>query len=475
MSARRPPSPNSDRPALYWQAALACFVIAALAGTLFRFGLVAGGLPFELTFDNVRRAHSHLMFFSWVTPALMALMVVRLERRLAHASEQARSGSASADQTGFGRPMYATIAVNIALGLASFVPFLLDGYGTTSVFGISMPLTIILSTLSIFAWYAFAWLYWRKRRTLARTTSLTLWDLAVVALVISSLGTWVRGAQMGMGVEDPFWTNGSVHFFLGLFSDGWLAVGAMGLVYDHLNPNAGGASFMGARRWLTALIVAGLPLTFVLGMPSRVVPSQLWALASVAGLVAGVGFVGHAVLLWRDSSPVDDRGRQAGFWRLAIGALGLKGLAQMLFIVPPLAVWAEGAGLRLMYLHLLFLGFVTLVLLESARLSLRNVSVRHVRLMQASVAVLLVTMLPTTGLWPASLIGKSSLWLTAIGSLVPVGAAVWILLTSSRGGYRARPAASKTRRPPLDGRSDGPPPHSAAPRAAGPTVVDDPR
>ncbi|MFP4598319.1 MAG: hypothetical protein ACLFVJ_08705 [Persicimonas sp.] len=470
MSARRPPSPNPDRPILYWQAALACFVIAALAGALFRFGLVAGGLPFELTFDNVRRAHSHLMFFSWVTPALMALMVVRLDRHLAIASDRAGSGRASSGQTGFGRPMYAVLAVNIVLGLASFVPFLLDGYGTTSVFGVSMPLTIILSTLSIFAWYAFAWLYWRKRRTLERTTSLALWDLAVVALVISSLGTWVRGAQMGMGVEDPFWTNGSVHFFLGLFSDGWLAVGAMGLVWDHLKPSGGGAAFEGARRWLTALIVVGLPLTFVLGMPSRIVPADLWALAGVAGLIAGAGFVGHAVLLWRSA-----REREAGLWKLAIGALGLKGLAQMLFIVAPLAVWAEGAGLRLMYLHLLFLGFVTLVLLESARLSLRNIRVQHLRLMQASVVVLLVAMLPTTGLWPASLIGKPSLWLTAVGSLVPVGAAIWILFASSQGINRARPAGSKTRRPPVDGRSDGAPPHPAAPRPAGPTVVDDPR
>ena len=33
-----------------------------------------GGLPGGLAYVNVRHAHSHLMFFGWVTPALMGLI-----------------------------------------------------------------------------------------------------------------------------------------------------------------------------------------------------------------------------------------------------------------------------------------------------------------------------------------------------------------------------------------------------------------
>lgn len=55
-----------------WTAAVACFVLAAAAGTLFRFGPLVG-LPWGLEAGNLRHAHSHLMFFSWVTPAIMAL------------------------------------------------------------------------------------------------------------------------------------------------------------------------------------------------------------------------------------------------------------------------------------------------------------------------------------------------------------------------------------------------------------------
>ncbi|QDG50313.1 hypothetical protein FIV42_06070 [Persicimonas caeni] len=426
----------------YWILALGCFVLAALAGTAFRVGFTTGALPFELAFDNVRRAHSHLMFFSWVTPALMALMVSRLDRRL---------------REGFGRPMEWVLGANLVLGLCSFLPFALDGYKTTGVLGVEMPLSIIFSTASMFAWYAFAWLYWKRTRALRRDTTLALWDVAVVALVVSSIGAWARGALMGMGVEDVFLTDGAVHFFLGLFSDGWLGIALLGLVHDHL-----GVEMRGKRGWLTWLIVAGLPITFLLGMRSAIVPHELRQMAALGGLMVGVGFVGHTVVLWRA------RRARSGLWRMVLVFLGLKGLAQMLFIVPAVAAWAETAGLRIMYLHVLFLGAVSLGLVESARRTWGNVRPRHSRWMQAAVVGLLVTMLPTTGLWPPQLLGAYRLWIAAVGSLLPIAAAVWILaaqpklLSTRPRNARAQPTDEKTRRSPLDDHTHGASSHLAA-------------
>ncbi len=433
----------STRWSRYWLYALVCFVLAGLTGTLFRLGFASGTLPFELAFDNVRRAHSHLMFFSWVTPALMALMAARLDKRLPE---------------GFGRAMHVVIASNLVLGLCSFVPFLLDGYKTTSLFGRELPLSIIFSTASMFAWYAFGWLYWKKTRDLPRDTTLALWDIATVALFVSSAGAWARGALMGLGVEDPFLTDGVVHFFLGLFSDGWLGLAALGLVHDHL-----GVQMRGRQRWLTALMVVGLPVTFLLGMPSAIVPQTLRQLGAIGGLMVGVGFVGHAVVLWRG------RAQSAGMWSAALVFVGLKGTAQMLFIVlivPAVAAWAEMAGLRIMYLHVLFLGAVSLALVESARLTWGNVRRAHSRWMQAAVVGLLVTMLPTTGLWPTRLFGAADLWITAAGSLLPIFAAVLILLTQP-GTDSAQPADQETRRTRLDDRPHGAPSHLAASRPPG--------
>ena len=60
-----------------WQGALAFFVLAGLTGVLFRFG-VAEGVTFGFNLGYIRHAHSHTMYFGWVTPALMALIASRL-------------------------------------------------------------------------------------------------------------------------------------------------------------------------------------------------------------------------------------------------------------------------------------------------------------------------------------------------------------------------------------------------------------
>ncbi len=443
----------------WWAAALACFILAGSTGAFFRFSMAHGALPMGLHFDNVRRAHSHLMFFSWVTPALMALVAARLERR---------------PTVVFGRAVRRIIAAAIALGLASFVPFLLAGYTPMDLGGHAVPLSIIFATAEMFTWYAFAVVYRRRTRGVPRDSALALWDIAVIAMVLSSVGAWARGALVGMHVTDPFWTNAAVHFFLGIFSDGWLAVAALALVHDHL-----GVQMRGRQRWLTALIAVGLPMTFVLGMPPSVVPPALWSLATVAGLLVGAGFVGHAVVLWRAARRrwAEPNGR---LWAAAIACFALKGLAQMMFIVPVVSGWAEGAGLRILYLHVLFLGAVTLTLVESARQTWGNVTARHSRSMQVAVGLLLVTMLPTTGLWPSAWVGMGGLWITAAGSVLPIACAVWMLLyiaaiARQRTPDAPRPTRQKARWARLDDRPDAAPSLPAPARARGPRLVDDAR
>ena len=55
----------------YYLMALAVFVLAGATGAFMRFGLLYGMAG--LSYANVRHAHSHLMYFGWVTPALIAL------------------------------------------------------------------------------------------------------------------------------------------------------------------------------------------------------------------------------------------------------------------------------------------------------------------------------------------------------------------------------------------------------------------
>src|SRR5690625_7783009 len=60
-----------------WQLSLFSFLVAAFTGFLYRYGLFYP-LPGDLGFANIRHAHSHLMFFNWITPPLLSWMVAAL-------------------------------------------------------------------------------------------------------------------------------------------------------------------------------------------------------------------------------------------------------------------------------------------------------------------------------------------------------------------------------------------------------------
>ena len=57
---------------------LGALVIAAWTGVLMRFGMVYGFPGWAQNFGAIRHAHSHLMYFGWVTLALMAMIWQRL-------------------------------------------------------------------------------------------------------------------------------------------------------------------------------------------------------------------------------------------------------------------------------------------------------------------------------------------------------------------------------------------------------------
>ena len=48
--------------------------VAAATGALLRFGLIWGMPTWTTSYTAIRHAHSHLMYFGWVTLALMALI-----------------------------------------------------------------------------------------------------------------------------------------------------------------------------------------------------------------------------------------------------------------------------------------------------------------------------------------------------------------------------------------------------------------
>ena len=378
-----------------WMGALACFVVAGATGVLFRIGVLVG-LPAGLQFGNVRHAHSHLMYFGWVTPAIMALVAAYLPA--------------------LGR-LKSVIRAVLVLAVLSYPPFLLYGYGLAPIGTMRLPFSVVLAGLNILAWYIFVALYVRRRRELRPRRARAFWDAALVFLVVASLGAWGLGLVQAMAPDDPFWFAAALHLFLDLFADGWLLLGVLGLAAATMVDSSSPLLRRGRR-----LVIAGLPLTFLLGIPVNLVPPGLRLVGSAGGVLSGLGLLGIVGALWR--------GAEAGarrVWAVPIGLLAVKALAQLGVAVPDVAAWAYGAGLRILYLHVLLLGVVTLGLLAAARCVWGVRAVPGRCYVTAAVLFLLLTLLPLTPLWPAVGRGQIALYGAVLGALMPVVAMAVLL------------------------------------------------
>ncbi|MBW6455155.1 MAG: hypothetical protein K0A98_04645, partial [Trueperaceae bacterium] len=262
-----PPSPPDETPLRRaFVAAIACFVLAAAAGTLMRFGMIHG-LPYGWQHVNVRFAHTHLMYFGWATPALFALIGSVVARRTARPLPRA---------------FHAALWASLAAGVLSFVPFLLSGYQPTDVAGLRLPLSMIASTLAILAWTAWAASYaaatWQLRRDL---TLLTL-DAAILTMLVATTGAWGLAAAAFSPVASGTLMDRLVHLYLSLFSNGWFALGAIGL----LLAEAGARVDERLGRPALALLLGG---TLVAAF-SELLAAPAWLLAA-ARFAAAYGLV----------------------------------------------------------------------------------------------------------------------------------------------------------------------------------------
>ena len=395
-----------------WLSALALFVLAGTTGAFMRFGNIYG-FPWGLQFANVRHAHSHLMYFGWVTPALMALIAAQLPAVT-------------------GRPLSNRFRWPIIMaligGLLAYIPFLLYGYRPAIINGRQIPLSVIFAGLNIAAWYFFIWRYWQETRGSARNYPLQLWDGALVFLFYASIGGWGLAIITRTAIEDPFYSLAFTHIFLDTFAFGWFLLGLLGLIYTS-NPAVAGSKL--ARASIN-LAVIGMPVIFLLGMPQHVVPPGLHWIGALGGLLVAAGLVGHIVVLW----PL--AGRK---WKAPLFFLGLTAVTLLATLSPSAARWATIAGLRIPYLHWLLLGFVTLGLVSAAQEKWGEEAIPGRRWMTFAVILLIISLMPLTSLWPPLLRGLWTRHFNAWASIGPalVGAGILITVWLRRDN---RPAAA---------------------------------
>lgn len=381
-----------DRLRWTWHTVLGVFILAALTGSLLRFWMLLG-FPDGVQFPNVRHAHSHLMYFGWVTPALMALITARLPLFTSR-----KIPKSAAIVTG----------TTLLLGLLSYPAFFLWGYDLAVIGGVRLPISVIVSSLNMLAWYAYIVIYRRMVRGVSPNRPIRLWNAALLFLVLASLGAWGRAVLVALKIDDPFWTASMVHLFLDLFSSGWAILGVLGLAYSTQKRLS--ASISG---WEDPLLFLGLPLTFLLGVPADIVPTDLRTLSGIGGLMAAGGLFLHARILWQAF-----RQNIRSGWVVIPAFLSVKALFDIGASISPLAAWGEQAGLRVLYLHITLLGLITLGIFTAAKSTWRSTGSTALAFLILSVLALLASLLPLSGLWPESWGG---IWTTALAAGISLG------------------------------------------------------
>lgn len=393
-----------------WYAAVFCFVLGAAAGTLFRMGLLHG-LPWGLVAGNLRHAHSHLMFFSWVTPAIMALWALHLEGRLKEHRDRSLQKARAVRRGG----RMAALAA-LASGLLSFPFFLVAGYGRVAFLGIELPWATIISGVTMLAWYYYGLWYARIRPQLCRTPSLAFFEISLAALGLSTVGAWARAALQFVGGGAPILEELAVQLFLGAFTHGWLIVGTLGLAAASAEKGSKGSGFEFAPApWL---LLAGLPGASLVGsagtVGERLGVGYQWGIGlSVLAFAAGLSWCA-----WRLVQ------RTAASWR----ALWLPFLTYLLLTTASLALaaipaawgWVERMGLYLVYLHLVALGVASVGLVTAANERWGRSAAPSPWSFGGLVALLLLGVFSLTPLWPGPTSSSWRLAFAAWTSIPPI-------------------------------------------------------
>jgi hypothetical protein len=399
--------------------AVAALMIAAWTGVLMRFGMVYGFPAWAQNFGAMRHAHSHLMYFGWVTVVLMALIWAALPRLT-------------------GRPLprgvFWQMALTTSMALLSFPAFWLNGYGLTTIGSARLPLGSMVATFNGLTWFVFMALYVRATRGLPlRPLPVQLWDWALLLLAFASVGAIGLVGVIMTGTSNMLLQQIFLHQFLDLFAVGWFNLALLGLLWSSVRIERQAT----APRLPVFSLALLLTPTFLLGVSPALLPPMLFWVAAIANVGAALLLGVHGVQIWRRRHDLP-----------SLTWLALSGLATVV-VVAGLLLWPDlwrqlaSGQMRVFYLHVLLLVWVSTALVGQLqqRLTLSSRLVRHwVNPLWAGGVVVMVGGLLRLGLSPW--LGTPMVWwlhIAAWGSaLIAIAASLLFIATLAPTTARAR-------------------------------------
>jgi hypothetical protein len=326
-----------DRKKKFWIClSLVNLFLVAVVGFILRSKIVFS-IPF-IDYRNFLSAHSHFAFSGWAGLCIMTLFVYNL---LPVELSQKRIYQ------------WALWLVQItSLGMLFSFPF--KGYGLAA---------IVFSTSYIFATYFFAWVFIRDivHQKVNRATRM-LSIIALVSLVLSSIGPFTLAYMMSTNSTDSVLYRGSIYSFLHFQYNGFFTLGVFALLFQHMVRK--GIELPGSiYRFALILSLSVLPSLFL---------SLLWhedtsdyVLGALgAFLIIWAAFLFFRFILRKPVVAVFSKPIAHWLWIFCLVSFAGKIIMQTGTLIPSLghAIYSDRPVI-IGFLHLIFLGFLTFFLL----------------------------------------------------------------------------------------------------------------
>lgn len=311
----------------------------ALIGCILRYK-IAFSLPF-VDQKYLLHAHSHFAFSGWITQALMVCLTGYL---------------AKSSPTKIQKKYQVLLLANIITACGMLFSFPWEGYGVIS---------IIFSTLSIFVSYFFAVIFWRDLNRLPQKNIAHSWfKFAVIFNAVSSIGAFSLAFMMATKIMHPELYTAAVYFFLHFQYNGWFFFACMGLFTAYLSTQNIHLKYM--PLVLQLFVAAIVPVYFLSIL--WIEPSRWFYIIIVLSAIAQVvAFLLIIFMLKPYLKKVISRLPPIAVWLAGFAAISLfiKLLLQLLSVIPSLNQMVYGfRPIVIGYLHLVFLGIITLYLLS---------------------------------------------------------------------------------------------------------------
>lgn len=317
-------------------------LIISFIGILLRYK-IAFSFPL-IDQKHLLHGHSHFAFAGWITQVIMTLLIWVHSKNV-------------------GKELFIKyqwlLYLNLVTAIGMLIAFVIQGYGVYS---------ITFSTISIINSSVFGFVFWKDLNKCKQQLNSFLWFKAAIVLnILSSLGAFGLSYLMINISSNQNNYLLAVYFYLHFQYNGWFFFSIMGLFVTKIEKIGRIDKKLKVIFWLFAS--ACIPAYF-LSILWLSIPIAVYVLIILAALGQCVGWVILLKILIHHKVKITIVFTKQSGWLLGLAAIAfsIKLFLQLFSTIPALSQWAFGfRPIVIGYLHLMFLGVVTIFILGFIR------------------------------------------------------------------------------------------------------------